>query len=51
MAPTLPTGGDTIEEKAAEELVRWQGHGLAPIALASVAAGKAYLRGSYQSIL
>ena len=43
MAQALQTVGHNMQEKAADELVRWQGHGLDAIALASVAEGKAPL--------
>ena len=41
MAQTLQTVGHHRQEKTADKLVRWQGHGLDAMAWASVAAGKA----------
>ena len=43
MAQALQAVGHNMQEKAADELVCWQGHGLDAIALASVAEGKAHL--------
>ena len=43
MADTLKAMRHHRQEKAAEERVRWQGHGLDTIPLASVAEGKAHL--------
>ena len=43
MPQALKAGGQDMQEKAADELVRWQGQGLDAIALASVAEGKAHL--------
>ena len=43
MAQALQAVGQDMQEKAADELVRWQGHGRNAIALASVAEGKASL--------
>ena len=36
----LQAVGDNMQQKAADELVRWQGHGLDAMTLASVAEGK-----------
>ena len=43
MAYTLKAMRHNMQEKAADELVRGQGHGLDTITLASVAEGKAHL--------
>jgi hypothetical protein len=43
MASTLQAMRHNMQEKAADALVRGQGHGLDTIPLASVAAGKAHL--------
>ena len=43
MAHALQAMGNDVQEKAADELVGFQGHGLHAIALASVAVGKVHL--------
>jgi hypothetical protein len=43
MADTLKAMRHNMQEKAADALVCWQGHGLDTIPLASVAEGKAHL--------
>jgi hypothetical protein len=43
MAQPLQPVGHNRQEKAADEFVRWPGHDLEAIALASVAAGKVHL--------
>jgi hypothetical protein len=43
MAQALKAVGHNMREKTADELVRWQGHGLDAIALASISKPEAYL--------